>query len=132
MPKYEPIDAGLPLKAVASDLLAFRWGADGIVADFVLPSDDSHVLRVSFDRPCIIRLLDEMALSIEEDDTPNEGLIPNHFAYRLEGARFARTQSETWKEIMGPVTHYQFVTGMACMDVLSGAIPSFLVVPRET
>ena len=132
MPKYEPIDTGVPLRAVASDLIAFRWDTNGIVADFILPNDDSYVLRVSFDRPCIVRLLDEMPLSIEEDDTPNEGLVPNHFAYRLEGARFARTQSDAWKEIMEPVTHYQFVTGMACMDVLSGAVPSFLVVPRES
>jgi len=131
MPKYQPIDVGVSIKAVASDLLAFRWDANGIVADFILPDDDGHALRVSFDRCCIVRLLDEMPLSIEEDDTPNEGLVPNHFAYRLEGARFARTQSDAWKEIVGPVTHYQFVTGMACMDVLSGATPSFLVVPRE-
>ena len=131
MPKYEPIDAGVPLNAVASDLLALRWEANGIFADFILPDDDSHMLRVSFDRPCIVRLLDEMPLSIEEDDTPNEGLVPNHFAYRLEGARFERIQSDTWKEIMGPVTHYQFVTGWGCMDVLSGATPSFSVVPQE-
>lgn len=132
MPKYQPIDVGVSIKAVASDLLAFRWEENGIVADFVLPDDDLHALRVSFDRPCIVRLLDEMPLSVEEDDTPNEGLVPNHFAYRLEGARFARTQSDTWKEIVGSVAHYQFVTGMACMDVLSGAAPSFSIVPRET
>lgn len=131
MPKYEPIDIGVPLRAVASDLIAFKWNENGIVADFLLPKDGSHVLRVSFDGPCIVRLLDEMPLSIEEDDTPREGSVPNHFAYRLEGARFARTQSEIWKEIVGPVGHYRFVTGMACMDVLSSAAPSFLVVPRE-
>ncbi len=54
----------------------------------------------------------------EENDTPNEGLVSEHFAYWLEGAAFARLQSSTWKEVSGPVTHYQFVTGWACMDVL--------------
>jgi hypothetical protein len=130
MPKYEPITSGVPLKASASDLIAFRWEVNGISADFLIPDDDAHALRVSFDRQCIVRLLDEMPLSTEDDDTPNEGLVPEHFAYRLEGARFARLQSETWKEISAPVTHYQFVTGWGCMDVLSGGSPSFSVVPR--
>jgi hypothetical protein len=131
LPKYEPIDTGIPIQASASDLVAFQWAAGGITADFALPHDDVHDLRVSFDRPCIVRLLDEMPLSTEDDDTPNEGLVSEHFAYRIEGARFARMQSETWKEINGPVTHYQFVTGWGCMDVLSAATPTFSVVPAS-
>lgn len=131
MPTYEAIETGVHLRAVASDLLAFEWKTNGIAADFILPDDDAHALRVSFDRPCIVRLFDEMALSTEEEDTPNEGLVSNHFAYRLEGARFSRLQSETWKEVSGPVTHYQFVTGWGCMDVLSGGSPSFSVVARS-
>lgn len=131
MPTYEAIETGVHLRAVASDLLAFEWKTNGIAADFILPDDDAHALRVSFDRPCIVRLFDEMALSTEEEDTPNKGLVSNHFAYRLEGARFSRLQSETWKEVSGPVTHYQFVTGWGCMDVLSGGSPSFSVVARS-
>ncbi len=126
MPTYKPIDAGVLIKASASDLLAFRWQTNGIVADFVIPDDETHMLRVSFDRPCIVRMLDEMPLSTEDDETPNEGLVSEHFVYRLEGARFARIQSATWKEITGPVTHYQFVTGWACVDVLRAAHPRSL------
>jgi hypothetical protein len=33
--------------------------------------------------------------------------------------------------VSAPVTHYQFVTGWACMDVLSAAPPVFAVVRRE-
>jgi hypothetical protein len=84
MPRYSPIDAGVPLKASLSDLASLHWSTNGIVADFVLPDDEAHLLRVSFDRQCIIRILDEMPLSTEEDDTPNEGLVSEHFAYRLE------------------------------------------------
>jgi hypothetical protein len=131
MPTYEAIDAGVHLQAVASDLIAFEWRTDGITADFILPDDDTHALRVSFDRSCIVRLLDEMALSTEEEDTSSQGLVPNHFAYRLEGARFSRSQSEGWKGVEGPVTHYQFVTGWGCMDVISGGTPLFSVVPRS-
>ncbi|MBB5716784.1 hypothetical protein [Sphingomonas aerophila] len=130
MPTYVAIDIGIKLRAVASDLLAFEWKTNGISADFILPDDDAHALRVSFDRPCIVRLSDEVAVSTEED-TPNKGLVSNHFAYRLEGACFSRSQSETWKEVSGPVAHYQFVTGWACMDVLSGGSPSFSIVSRS-
>lgn len=129
MPIYTPIETGIPMECVGSDLVAFDWSVRGIKADFILPHDESHLIRVSFDSECIVRILDEMPLSIEEDDSPSEGLVPNNFAYRLEGAAFARMQSSAWKELRGPVTHYQFVTGWACMDVLTAATPQFTLVP---
>jgi hypothetical protein len=121
----------MPIQASQSDLAAFEWATHGITADFILPGDDTHLLRVSFDKPCIVRLLDEMPLSTEEDDSPSEGRLPEHFAYRVEDAAFARLQSETWKQVSGSVMHYQFITGWACMDVLTAAVPSFAVVPRS-
>src|SRR5579862_8094533 len=130
MPKYSPINIGVPLRASRSDLVSFKWSTNGITADFILPDDDAHLLRVSFDKPCIIRILDEMPLSTEEDDTPNEGLVSEHFAYWLDGAAFARLQSSARKEVCAPVTHYKFVTGWACMDVLTAATPAFAVVRR--
>lgn len=129
MPIHYPIDIGVSLPASRSDLVGLHWSANGISADFAFPSDKSRVLRVSFDRQCIVRLLDEMPLSTEDDDGPNEGLVADQLAYRIEGAMFARTQSSTWKEAMGPVSHYQFVTGWGCMDVISSGKPSFAVVP---
>ena len=120
----------MPLQASRSDLASLHWSTNGIAADFVLPHDEAHLLRVSFDRQCIIRILDEMPLSTEEGDTPNEGLVSEHFAYRLEGAAFARFQSRAWKEVNAPVTHCQFVTGWACLDVLTAATPAFAIVRR--
>ena len=131
MPRYSPIDLDQPLQASRSDLVSFEWSTNGITADFILPGDDVHVLRVSFDKPCIVRILDEMALSTEQDDTPSDGLVPEHFAYRLEGAAFARLQSSAWKKVHEPVAHYRFVTGWGCMDVLTGATPAFGVVRRQ-
>jgi len=130
MPIYEPIDTGIAIKASLSDLAAFQWDTNGIVADFILPEDDAHVLRVSFDRQCIVRLLDEMPLSTEVDHRLNEGLVSEHFSYLVRGADFARIQSSTWKEVSGDPEHYQFVTGWACMDVISSGKPSFAVVTK--
>jgi len=125
MPRYEPIDAGLSFKVSVSDLIAFHWDTNGIQADFVVPDDEGHLLRVTFNRQCIVRILDEMALSTETDDTPSEGLVPEHFAYRVYDAVFLRLQSEAWKCTQENLTHYRFITGWACLDVLSSAYPSF-------
>jgi hypothetical protein len=81
LPRYSPINIGVPLQASRSDLVSFEWSTNSITADFILPDDDAHMLRVSFDKQCIVRILDEMPLSTEENDTPNEGLVSEHFAY---------------------------------------------------
>jgi hypothetical protein len=127
VPKYFPIDAGVSFDCVQSDLLAIRWKVDSLSADFLLPGAEGHALRIRFDGPTIVRLLDEMPLSTEWG-TKNEGLISRHFAYRVEGSTFADTQSEAWKLVCHPVCHYEFITGSGCMDVLTHAEPSFEVV----
>jgi hypothetical protein len=73
MPRYSPINIGVPLRASQSDLASFKWSTNSITADFILPDDDAHLIRVSFDKQCIIRILDEMPLSTEENDTPMKG-----------------------------------------------------------
>lgn len=45
------------LKASRSDLIAFQWPTNGICADFSLPDDQAHLLRVLFNRLCIVHLL---------------------------------------------------------------------------
>jgi hypothetical protein len=128
VPRYFPIDAGVRFDCVQSNLLAIDWKVDGLSADFVLPGAEGHALRVRFDGDTIVRLLDEMPLSTEQEPAKSEGLVPRHFAYRVEDSTFANTQSEAWKEIHKPICHYEFVTGWGCMDVPSGVEPSFEVV----
>lgn len=125
MPRYEPIDSLITFKVSASDLAGFTWGTNGIQADFVIPGDEQHLLTVKFERQCIVRILDEMALSTEQDDTPPEGLIPEHFAYVVHDARFFRMQSKAWSSGWESLSHYQFITGWACLDVISPAYPTF-------
>ena len=131
MPRYIPVDVPVALRASRSDMLAFRWTSGGVEADFAIPSAPAQALRVTFSKPCIVRILDEMPLSTEDDNGPAEGRIGEHFAYRVEGAAFEQSQSWAWKTALAPVSHWQFVTGGACLDVLSPAAPLFSVAPRE-
>jgi hypothetical protein len=116
------LDAGVRFNCVQSDLLAIRWKVDSLSADFILPGAEGHALRIRFNGPAIVRLLDEMPLSTEEG-TKNQGLISRHFAYRVENSTFADKQSWAWKTACHPVSHYEFITGAGCMDVLSNAEP---------
>ena len=132
MPTYYPLDIGAPLQASRSDLIDLRWSAGEITADFELPDHQDQALRIFFDCPCIVRLLDEMPLSTEADNSLDIGRVLEHFAYRVKGANFEAAQSETWKFAVGPLTHYQFVTGMTCMDVLAKVAPVFTLISLQS
>lgn len=74
-------------------------------------------------------MIEEDALSTEDGWREREGLVPYHFAYRVEGARFAEGLSDAWQIMYGPPKHLQFVTSGGCLDVLSASDPQFLFVP---
>ena len=65
MPQYLPIDAGVRFDCEKSDLLAIKWKAESLSADFLLPGTEGQALRVRFNGATIVRLLDEMPLSTE-------------------------------------------------------------------
>jgi hypothetical protein len=131
LPRYIPLEIEPDIKASLSDLLDFHWEVNAVRATFIIPENPNAALEVAFAGSCIVRLADEMPLSTEEDDSPNEGLVPNHFAYRVEGALFFRVQSETFKAVHPACAHYRFITGWTCLDVITGAEPRFKVVERD-
>ncbi|NEJ27767.1 hypothetical protein GR205_07225 [Rhizobium leguminosarum] len=134
--KYIPLDVGISIRASASDLRSFSWRTGQRVEASFYVDDPEHLLRITFDGPCIVRIVDEFPLSTEHEDDPAEGLISEHFAYRVEGATFYTSQSETWKTVVsiqvGPTCHYRFITGNTCMDVVTPAKPVFTVIATET
>jgi len=132
VPVYYPVQTPVELRASESDMLEFHWTSRGVIADFVIPSDPTQALRVTFDKQCIVRLLDEMPLSTESDQEPNQGQVAEHFAYRVEKSAFEAAQSEAWKFGFRPVSHWRFITGWTCLDVLSGASPLFSIAPRAS
>jgi hypothetical protein len=130
LPKYIPFAIEPNIKSSISDLLDFEWNVQSIRATFIIPENLHVALEVSFAGQCIVRLVDETPLSTEDDDSANEGLVADHFAYRVEGALFFRVQSDIFKHIHEPCAHYRFITGWTCMDVATNVKPCFRVVPR--
>ncbi len=78
----------------------------------------------------IIRIIEEMPISTEYEETPNEGIIADHFAYQVQGASFWNQQSEAFKVVYKEAKHYRFFTGFYCLDVIGFDAPTFTVVPR--
>jgi hypothetical protein len=68
-----------------------------------------------------------MPLSTEFESTPNEGLVSEHFAYRVEGAQFWKMQSEALKATSKNAEHYRFITGWDCLDVIAASAPVITV-----
>ncbi len=120
MPKYVPI-AHPKFAWGHSNLIKLQWENGSLVADWFMPDNNENMLRVYFPEVEIIRLLDEMPISTEYEATPNEGLIPDNFAYLIEGATFWNYQSEALKVSMPRLKHYRFFTGWACLDVISNS-----------
>jgi hypothetical protein len=128
MPKYVPIDVTPNFKSSLSDLLDLQWSKEAISANFLIPDDENHVIRVHFEKALIVRILDEMPLSTESDVTPNEGLKAEHFAYMVENALFWSSQSDALKAVFPKARHYRFITGWTCLDVIANFEPDFAVV----
>jgi len=134
MPQYFPIPSPVSFETDSSDMLAFRWIADshGIVADFSIFNDQLKKVRVEFSSIAIVRILDEMPLSTEHENTPNTGLVPQHFAYRVEGASFWESQSWALKHGNESLKHYRLITGSTCLDVLANSEPAITLVQSDS
>jgi hypothetical protein len=130
MTKYFPFADEINIPCSWSDMLTLQWQNNALTATFLIPGNERQVVRVHFSEAQIIRILDEMPLSTELDPSPVVGLVPDHFAYRVEGARFWLMQSEAFRLIHKSAQHYRFVTGSTCLDVIASASPSIEVVGK--
>ncbi|MBV9873752.1 MAG: hypothetical protein JO025_03400 [Verrucomicrobia bacterium] len=131
MPTYLPIEVTPIIRASHSNLLQLRWAKQGVVADFIIPENNQDALRVQFLRTEMIRIIEEMPISTESEETPNDGLIAEHFAYEVQGASFWNQQSEAFKVVYQKAKHYRFITGFYCLDVIASNEPIFTVVPTS-
>lgn len=130
MPQYIPIAVTPNIISSRSNLLDFQWSKEAINADFLIPGDETSVLRVHFRQVIVVRVLDEMPLSTKKEETPNDGLIPEHFAYIVDNALFWLSQSDVIKAVFPSARHYRFITGWICLDVVSDIEPNMTTIAR--
>lgn len=71
-------------------------------------------------------------LSTEEHPLDKEGLVPQNFAYLVEGSRFYRSQSDMLPTTLPKARHYRFVTGWTCLDVISMLEPKFEISAKSS
>lgn len=127
MTSFRPIPAFEDMPTVV-DLDRLEMSGRALQADFSFARDDPRRLRVSFSVVAVVRALDDTHWSTEQDE-PCEGMINGHFAYEVEGARFWKAQSPLINDQRDahPLTHYAFVTGWTCLDVISDQGPVFTI-----
>lgn len=126
MIKYEPINFDLGAGATAADLGRLEVTGPGSkeLRAYFSVAGQSRPLRVFFPNVDIFRVIDEMHLPLEEQGMKKEGHIPNHFAYRVYGSPFWAAQREVFETVLPGSTHYLFVTGGDCLDVISTEEPN--------
>lgn len=124
MIEYHPIQSGAPwTDADHADLISFDWQRKIAVFGIV---GDTRAFEVGFSsRSAIVRILDEFPLSTEGEPYNSAGLVPHHFAYRVNGDAFFEAQSEAWRTVEGTPNHYRFITGSGCLDVITRGEPQF-------
>ena len=132
MPVYTPFICGISFETVMSCLCTIDWNGMRLTATFDMPNKPGQAIQIRFTNDTIVRMVSEFPFCTEEDG-PVEGIVPGHFAYLVDGASFADTQSKRWKESEretygAEVKHYRFLTGELCLDVLSAQPPEFCVV----
>lgn len=126
MIQYYPLAFSAPWDdADKAGLVSYEW--QDRVASFAT-NDGEFVVRVLFRNGAVLRLLDDFPLSTEEGRAECLGLVPHHFAYRVEGDPFFAAQSEIWREVAGPMQHYRLMTGAGCLDAIASEAPLFEIV----
>jgi hypothetical protein len=79
------------------------------------------LLLITFEQCETLRVLDETWLSTETHSDRWQG-IDGSFARTVEGGEFP-TPRDLMNDLIGPITHFQFVTMGACVDVLAADPP---------
>ena len=105
------------------------WDSEHLIAEFGIGPDFAAFIRIEFDGPVIYRVLDETWLSTSTDSRRWEGDLTS-FARVVEGDDFAELHS-LFFELAPEARHYQFVTGSACLDVITAELPTASLHHRE-
>ncbi|RYZ85037.1 MAG: hypothetical protein EOP06_16965 [Proteobacteria bacterium] len=128
--RYKPMEFNLGAEATSADLAHLEMtyhrdsGAKELKAYFSVGRQDKH-LRVLFPNVDIFRVIDDMHRPMEEHGSEQVGHVSNYFAYTVQGSPFCEAQRETFEILLPGSTHYLFVTGGDCLDVITREEPQF-------
>ncbi|MBB2823380.1 UNVERIFIED_ORG: hypothetical protein GGD59_006690 [Rhizobium esperanzae] len=131
--RYTPFDIFQNFTCTGMELYDLRHsyvgdlGRKPLTVYSTLPVGDD-LLKIHFSDADVVRVLDELLLSTEEYGIERVGMKPYHFAYRVENSRFFLSQSEFYRDQYREALHYRFITGGACLDVLTKSDPDFALV----
>lgn len=131
---YEPMDFDLGAGATSADLDRLEMTCSGskeLRAYFSI-AGEGRLLRVFFPHVYIFRIIDEMHRPLEEQGMEKVEHAFNHFAYKVQGSPFFAAQREVFEVVFPGSTHYLFVTGGDCLDVITREEPRFCWVDSNT
>jgi hypothetical protein len=137
MIRYEPLEFDLGAGATAADLdrVEMNYHADSgakVLRAYFTLGGREKLLRVFFSDVDIFRVIDEMHRPVEEQGMEIVGHVSNHFAYKIEGSPFWEAQRIDFEVRLPGSTHYLFVTGGDCLDVITREEPRFCWVDSNT
>jgi hypothetical protein len=109
------LDMNSAVRVIASCLIETRL--ESVNLFWELQGAEKPILLIEFDNALVARVLDETWNSTETDSKRWRG-IDGSFARIIEGSEYP-TAPELLKTIHPSATHYAFVTGDDCVDVIS-------------
>jgi hypothetical protein len=135
--RFEAMESDLGARATAADLSRVEMThSPGLAANelraYFAVAGQSAYLKVFFPHVGLFRVIDEMHRPLEEHGMEEVGHVPQHFAYRVEGGPFWVAQRERFEISLPGSTHYLFVTGGNCLDLISGDSPCFSWVTSDS
>jgi hypothetical protein len=136
MPIFKPIFTGLTIRQDSCDLVDLNWQGPGrLSADFLTFSDQgekSSMVRVTFDRCVLARIIEEFVYSLDGDE-PATGIHTAGFAYAVEGCPLL--DSHCLPDViqaasLNELRQFDFISLNTCLQVISNKSPHFQLVEK--
>jgi len=134
MPVFKPIFTGLAIRQDSCDLIDLNWQSPArLCADFSTFSDQSEkssIVRVTFDRCVLARIVEEFVYSLDGDE-PDIGIQTSGFAYTVEGSPFLNSLPEAIQAShLNELRQFDFISLNTCLQVISNKPPHFQLVEK--
>lgn len=125
MPLYVALEIEPKFNASDLELARTLWTPQQSFLEYICAKTRGN-LRIAFQKVEIIRIIDDFS-TLDLDSTPAKGMVPNHFGYIVTGAAFWNANADTIESGERLMSHYRFITGNSCVDIISSATPHYRV-----